>query len=596
MSNRSDKTESALKEVYISDLAALAAEKERLSPYSSKSRWETVSYETAETKGTMLIASEESKPEPVTIAPGLTGWYRIYVCLGWFGASNRVDIELTGDEFPTTAAPCRLGYFSMWTPSENVEESFWRCADMTGRSITVSKPDTGLKYTANVLWFRFVPMSGDDVEKLESEKPVRRMVAHMDGDFHAHDVKKDAHGYCKAIYAMKDSDVGIICQEVMNDLCSYARPGDDYAFRDTMTETRCGYFTKLTENRAAVYKEEIGYAHRYGIKLFAAQRMQLSDFAFPFTNPIFSVPFVGENRDKRCEARDGTTVDYLSYAYVEVQNFIINAMLESAGQGFDGVLNIWTRGMHLLFEAPVRELFRQKYGEGVDMRTLPEDDPRLTETKSDIMTGFYRRMRQAFADHAALRGGEPMKIYITGCFDVQSSLRDGIDIERLAKEGLIDGVIQTKMKVVEQTDGVLTADGLIDIEKYQEKAKRERMFDRVTGSLIDLLVDGTKEYRRIADAYGIDFYTEIQWETYKRAEEYVNGAKQIYAAYGKGISLWDCYPCRVNGLSEWAAVSHLGDREKVLAMSEEPEAYHRICKVLSYNGSDVRYYNPSWRG
>ena len=596
MPETAEKTIRGRGEVYISDLASLAVEKERLSPYSSKDKWECVRYETAETAGTMLIASEESTPAPVTVDPGLEGWYGIYVCTGWFGASNRVDIQLTGDEFPTTVAPCRLGAYSMWTPSENVEEAFWKCSDMTGKSVTVSKPDTGFKTTAGLLWLRFVPMSRKEAEEYKNAKPVRRMIAHMDGDFHGNYEKHCRHDYCRAIYAMKDSDVGIICQEVMNDLCAYDFPGADYAFRDKTTETRYGYFTGLTEDRNGVYKDEIDYAHKFGIKLFAAHRMQLSDFAFPFSNPIFRVPFVGENRDKRCEARDGTAIDFLSYGYKEVQDFMINNMLESALQGFDGVLNIWTRGMHLLFERPVRDRFREKYGDGVDMRTLPEDDPRLTGTKSDVMTDFYVRMRRALSDFSERNGKEPLKIYITGCFDVASSLRDGIDIERLAKEGLIDGVIQTKMKVVELTDGVLDGDGLINIEKYKEKAKRERMFDRVTGSFIDLLADGTKEYRRIADAYGIDYHTEIQWETYKRAEEYVNGAKQIYSAYGKGISLWDCYPCRVNILSEWAAVSHLGDREKVLAMSEDPAAYHRIIKVLSYNGSDVRYYNPSWRG
>ena len=81
---------------------------------------------------------------------------------------------------------------------------------------------------------------------------------------------------------------------------------------------------------------------------------------------------------------------------------------------------------------------------------------------------------------------------------------------------------------------------------------------------MNLLAEGTKAYREIADAYG--------------------------------ISLWDCYPNRTNILSEWASVSRPGDREEVLNMSEDPRDYHKICKVLSYNGVDVRYINPGWRG
>ena len=68
-------------EVIISDLAGAVREKDRLADFSTADRWEVVSYETAAVTGNLLIASEETMPEPVTIAPELTGWYRIYVCM-----------------------------------------------------------------------------------------------------------------------------------------------------------------------------------------------------------------------------------------------------------------------------------------------------------------------------------------------------------------------------------------------------------------------------------------------------------------------------------------------------------------------------------
>ena len=69
-------------EIYISDLYAYAVGKGNLSPYSSKDKWEYVSYETSAAKGNLLIASSESRPSPVVIDPKLSGWYKIYVCLG----------------------------------------------------------------------------------------------------------------------------------------------------------------------------------------------------------------------------------------------------------------------------------------------------------------------------------------------------------------------------------------------------------------------------------------------------------------------------------------------------------------------------------
>jgi hypothetical protein len=172
----------------------------------------------------------------------------------------------------------------------------------------------------------------------------------------------------------------------------------------------------------------------------------------------------------------------------------------------------------------------------------------------------------------------------------------GIDIERLAKDKLIDGVIQTKYKQIEDTSDVLDKNGNIDINDYSKKALNTRIFDRITGSRIDLLVEGTKEYRRIADEYNLDYNTEIQWEGLKKPEEYINGAKQILSSYGKGISLWDCCPTITGNLSEWSAVSHMGNKENVLKMSENPDDYHRLCRVLSYDDINIRYIDPSWRG
>ena len=588
------------REVYISDLYAAVKEKENLAPYTSKDKWECISYETAVSSGTLLLSSSESQPPAVTIDPKLNGLYKIYVCLGEIcgsfetgGIFSNINIKLSGDEFPSTVSSARMGAYSMWSTTENVEESLWKCADMTGRTIEISKPDVGIKHPSNIFWFHFVPIEDGDAAPME---PKRTMLAHMDGDFHMFDVTVTPRDYCKPIYAMKESDVGIICEEVMNDLCDHSRPGDDYTFRTAVDSVRASYAESLTRDRAAVYREQIEYAHACGIKMFAGHRMQLSNFSLPFENPMFRVAFVDENRDKRCVAPDGTETDFLSYGYKEVRDFMTGALLESARAGFDGALCIWTRGIHLYFEEPVAAKFKKKFGGDIDIRTLPEGDARLAEIKGDIIADFYRGVRRALADEAKKIGREPMKIFITGCFDVMSSKKDGIDVERLAREGLIDGVIQTKMKMCELTDGVTDENGLVDVKKYAEKAKHERMYDRISGSRVDLLAAGAGEYRAIADRYGIDFFTEIQWETYKKPEEYVDGAKQVYSAGAKGISLWDCYPSRVNILSEWAATSRLGDAEKVMKMSADPGDYHKIIKVLSYNGKDVRYISPSWRG
>ena len=594
------KSNKAREEIYINDFYKSINEKDNLSNYTSKNKWEYVPYETSVTSGNLLIASNESNPKPVTITPNLDGWYKIYVCMGdlnemTYGAMNHIDIRLSFDEFPTSLGPCRMGDYSMWSRAENVEESFWKCADMTHQSIYISKPDLKVKYTSNIFWIHFIPMTDDEIKKYKEYKPSKNMLAHMDGDYHFNDVTKAPVDYCKPIYALKDSDVGILCEEITNDIFDYMHPSKDYVQRNEFNTRREKLFKTLSRNRKNIYPVQVKYAHKHNMKLFAAQRMQLSNFSFPLSGSIFHIDFVDKHRELRCVARDGSYIDFLSYGYKETQDFMIKSLIDAVKYGFDGILCIWTRGIHLGFEKPVIDRFIEKYGNDIDIYSLKEDDPRLVETKCDIMVDFHTRLKEKLLLYTNKNNLPSVKIFITGCYDVDSSLLFGIDIERLAKLKLIDGVIQTKYKQIEQVDDVIE-DNKINIEKYKEKAQTSRITERVTGSRIDLLVEGTKKYREIADKYGINYYTEIQWEGLKKAEEYVDGAKQILSSYGMNISLWDCYPTITTITSEFSAVSHLGDRDKVLKMSEKPDDYHKIIKVLSYNNVSIKYIDPSWRG
>jgi hypothetical protein len=185
---------------------------------------------------------------------------------------------------------------------------------------------------------------------------------------------------------------------------------------------------------------------------------------------------------------------------------------------------------------------------------------------------------------------------MTAYFTYEDGLQDGFEIERFAAAGLIDGIVQAKMCVMENTEGTIAEDGLIDLEKYTEKANTEYVISRDHSSNMEKMIEGLPKYRALADKYGLALFSENQWECAQPAEAYVKSAKAMYQAGAKGIALWDCYPCRVNNLGEWSATARLGKSEDVFEMSDEAEAYHKLIKILSYNGKDMRYYNPSWRG
>lgn len=580
-------------ELIISDLGGAVLEKNSLAPYACKDRWEVVPYESAAASGSFLIASENTMPEPVTINMSLKGWYRIYVCLLETGSAKHIDLALTGDLFSRTICPGNVQSHIQWQREEVAEESFWRCADMTGRNVIVSKPDAGIPYTSNLVWLRFVPMTENDVEAYKKACSEKTMLAHMDGDFHMHDGAKEPRDYCKMLYAMRDSKVGVVCQEITNELLSYEIP-NGYVGRNKFENVRLEYMKRLSDNRAEVYRKEIEFAHSQGMQMFAAQRMQLSNFAFPYEGPVFKIPFVDEHPELRCESRDGVPSEFLSYAYPQTGDFMIQSLLDAADHGFDGVMLIFIRGEHLLYEEPVRNKFRELYGDEVDCRRLPVSDPRLQRVRCDIMTEFMRRLRQKLNEYATENGKAPLKLYLSSYFTVESAMEEGFDIERLARENLIDGVIQSKKLRREDIDDVLADDGLIDLDAYAEKARREHVYFEIHGSDVPLLVKGVPEYARIADTCGIELYTEVQWEG-KQAHEYVNAAKQIFAAGGHKIALWDA-PVRVQKPSEWCGTAMIGDAETVAKMPDDEMSYRRIWKILSYKGRDMRYINPSWRG
>lgn len=586
-------------EYIISDFAKAVQEKDRLAAKSHPDRWEAVPYETADVSGTLLIASEMTNPTPVTVCPALDGWYRIYVCMLNAGGEY-ICLHLTGDEFSSTVGAGKISRYTMWTPSEKAEESFWKCADMTGKSLEISKPATGIPYTANILWLRFVPMTDEEVQayqKRRDDLSRKTMFAHMDGDFHGRDHAQTDDDYCKALYAMKDSDVGIVCQEVINDLIDYSTFEESYAPRNAAYgQPRMDYCRRLSENRETVYPKEIAYAHKHHMKLFAGHRMSLSEFAFPLEQPIFTLPFVAEHPELRCKARDGRWIDFLSYGYTETQDFMIGNILESARYGFDGVHLIFNRGLSLGFEAPVAERYRSKYGSAEDFYRLPQNDPKMTAVRTEIIAEFLGRLRNALAEYAFQNKKEPMKVYITAYYTEEDSLFDGLDMEYFAKNGLIDGFVQTKMRVWEEYEDVLADDGLIDLEKYVAKANTEYVIKREHSSNMERMVSGVARYREISDRFGVDFYTEIQWENATTPEAYVKVTKAIYEQGGKAIALWDCYPVRVCNLAEWSATAYLGDSAEAINAPTDSESYHKIIKILSYNGKDVRYYSPSWRG
>lgn len=589
--------------VVISDFSQAVIEQDRICSYYSVDKWEVVSYETDVVSGKMINASEETLPPPVTVKPSLTGWHRIYVCMADYeggGFSNHIRLKLSRDLDYTSMRAGNMRPFVKWNILEQVQETLWTVADLTGQDVIIEKIDNQIPHTANLLWLRFEPITDEEAEEYRvkcNDLKRKTMFAHMDGDFPMYGKWEKPEDFLHPLYAFKDSDVGILSQEIMNDDVDFNKVDPKtYPSRKAWSHTRAFYLKRFHEMRHEIYRKELEYAHKNGIKMIAAQRMALSNFSFPHNQPIFDLPFVTEHPELRCVQRDGSYCEFLSYGHKEVQDYAISTLLSALEDGFDGVELIFSRGILTLFEKPIKDKFIEKYGNETPVERIPETDSRLREVRCSIMTDFVGRLRAEMDKFAKKNNREHLIIYITTPYTYESGLNLGVDVKALAANGLIDGVVQTKMSIWEDVSDVLADDGLINLEKYIKKARTEYVVLRKFGDDMELMASAIPQYREILKSTNVLLYSELQWENGKRPEVYAETAQKLYEAGTDSIALWDCYPSRVQNRGEWNAVKHLGVKDETLSLTPKPSNYYTVHKVLSYNGLDMRYYLASWRG
>ncbi|MCH2375334.1 MAG: hypothetical protein MK538_14185, partial [Planctomycetes bacterium] len=147
----------------------------------AEASWIAVDYELTGRDGVMLFATPETKSPPLTLDLGVTGWHKIYLGIYYgYGAGGLKNRMLTA-KLSKDHAVTRFGreHFrtkdgeyperkSDWT---EVIEVFWKCADLTGQSLTFSPPSSGTmaEEETNLTFVRIVPMDESDLEEWRAE-------------------------------------------------------------------------------------------------------------------------------------------------------------------------------------------------------------------------------------------------------------------------------------------------------------------------------------------------------------------------------------------------------------------------------------------
>ncbi len=584
----------------ITDFSKISRPTEHLAGSMSRHQWELVTYSTTACDGTMLFSRAKTTPQPVTFETGLQGWHRIYVCL-FSGEAMKccLSLRLDGDPAPAyfTQGHVNPGF---WSAYENCEESFWKCADLTGKQITVAKPYGTAAAKIGLMWLRFEPMSEEEVKAHCADftrRDTRRLHAHSDMDWISMARPFDMDEYCSMIEEYAAADVEVASVEVYSALADFSRPDTENA---DLYDSRAESQAALDKCRKEVYTEYLRRARGYGIKLYAAHRMGLSNFVVPYDMiTCASLPFAQENPQWYCRDRDGEAITFLSYAFRETQDFMIARFMEMIELGFEGATLILTRGIHLLFEEPVLARFRELYPDADPCR-LSLDDPRLSRVRCEIMTGFVRRLRKAFDKYSNEHNRPRLAINPIICYGITDNLRLGIDPETWAAEGLVDSFVVANMKTWEEEELFRddTDPSLLSVEKYAEAKRRAAKgpISRHHGNDLELMISNCPDYMEIARKHGVKIYFEMPWEGTTPPEELRNYAMRLYAAGAENLSLWDCYVLRVIHRPEWQISSKLGHKNELAAMPDSNAGYRSLYRITTLNGRSLASYNPSWRG
>jgi len=159
-------------ELLVSDLAFAFEPKCNISETGAKDKWRSVSYENHEFSGKMLSALNEACPGDITFNPVLKGYYKIYITVPSV-INTALYIKLSRDETFFKLKNHKDGLRGIRHPECCMEEWLWRCADMTGQEITISKKNDARDNHTAVAAIRFVPLTDDEVEEFQADNAMQ---------------------------------------------------------------------------------------------------------------------------------------------------------------------------------------------------------------------------------------------------------------------------------------------------------------------------------------------------------------------------------------------------------------------------------------
>ena len=591
-------------EKLFTDLAEVFEPKSLISPIGTKNVWRSVPYRARYVHGNMLSSLGNGRPGDISFDPGLTGWYKIYLALPET-TNVELHIKLTRDAAFSELCPMDQGSFVTGT----FEETLWRCCDMTDQKIILSKRFMNhVKLRHSMLgWIRCVPMEDAEVEAYLADracKEHKRLYATDDIHNRLYEavVEKDSD-WDVVVQPYADSDVEWLSLEDVECFCSGKVPTEDPEDFGFIREGDAAVYRQMEHfDSVRVLSHLVGKGHEIGLKMSVSLRMGAWTMGFPFDQIYFENNFYWENQHLCCIGRCGHQITSLSYAFPEVQQYMIDRLVTLASTGCDALTLISHRGgPYLMYEKPVADRFYEMYGEYP--YELPLDEPRLSALHCSIMTEFFQKLRNALD---AACPDRHVEVHLRALWSIYDTRYYAIDCEELAKKGLVDAIISYPQRLRETHEEAYFENGRFKLEEYAKHLCRQsgrpfiRNYDNTYGwepyPDSNGVLQGPKDlnecvaqWMELEKQYGVKIYIELMPRV-MAPEKLRQFAQDIYAAGAERIALWDTYG-RVTYSALWNLVRNLGHKD---ALPEGPFSQQHRTHELA--GCVLIHNHPVWGG
>jgi hypothetical protein len=536
-----------------------------------KGHWMTIPYEmrtdSGGHKGNAIWCGYEADPPEVKLRLGVRGWHAIFVGIPC-GAG--VWLKVDQEKAPLWRSNDIHDYYV------NSVDTFFKVAELNEHSrLTIRPQRHGAKKPAAVTHVMLIPLTEAEVVRLKNDRANtddRRMAATYDGfsPICGRSPRTTEELLAEVeIYRHTDFGTLIVHGGWSGDKTIYPSkvghmPGAD------LEDVAHDYHRDFIDSIQALARQNINPlkvmidgAHDIGMKVHVGIRPAGWSYYQPY-NGLWDSPFYLNNPQWRCidrADRGAPEITRMSWAVPQVRDHIIELLAEQVGFGADGAHVVFNRGYPLvLYEKPFCDMFMEKYG--VDPNQISEEDSRVIEMRSDIVSTFFKELRTRLDKEEQRRAdGRHIEISAMVLGTNDNNLQYGVDTMRLTKEKLLDEVF---------------------IYQFDFGATKGAGYD-------------AEFFRQVSETQSVPHFPTVDPPYDLKGQ--LSHALTLYDSGADGLTFWDAGGVDTH---TWAIQSRLGHvnevrwRHKNLEVEKPPRNFH-FFKWWGAQRMDVRFA-PYWGG